>query len=153
MKKIDLGQTVHILANIGVIAGIIFLVLELHQNNELMDAQRRYNRLTIATGSATLLAENPELASAVAKFNGRTANIEELDLSPAELVQLSGYYSRVIQNQEWTFLELPEQDLPVAGWRMVARQRAWRYFWDSGNDLLDSSFVRWMNENVVTEAQ
>lgn len=32
MKKIDLGQTITVLANLGVIAGILFLVLELRQN-------------------------------------------------------------------------------------------------------------------------
>jgi len=32
MKKIDLGQTITILANIGVIAGIVFLGYELRQN-------------------------------------------------------------------------------------------------------------------------
>lgn len=39
MKKIDLGQAVGILANIGVIAGIIFLVFELQQNNKLLRAE------------------------------------------------------------------------------------------------------------------
>ena len=41
MKKIDFGQTVSILANIGVIAGIIFLAIEVQQNNTLMRAQTR----------------------------------------------------------------------------------------------------------------
>jgi len=41
MKKIDLGQTIGILANVGVIAGIIFLAMELQQNNEMMRAQTR----------------------------------------------------------------------------------------------------------------
>jgi len=36
MKKLDIGQTISIFANIGVIAGIVFLGLELQQNNELM---------------------------------------------------------------------------------------------------------------------
>jgi hypothetical protein len=31
MKKIDLGQTIAIFANIGVIAGIVFLSVELQQ--------------------------------------------------------------------------------------------------------------------------
>ena len=44
MKKIDLGQTITILANIGVIAGIGFLALEVHQNNELMSAEARRSR-------------------------------------------------------------------------------------------------------------
>ena len=46
MKKLDLGQTITILANIGVIAGIVFLGLEIRQNNELMAAEARYKVLT-----------------------------------------------------------------------------------------------------------
>jgi hypothetical protein len=42
MKKIDLGQTVQILANLGVIAGIVFLGIELQQNNALLGAQARF---------------------------------------------------------------------------------------------------------------
>ena len=37
-KKIDLGQTIGILANAGVIAGIVLLGMELRQNNELVVA-------------------------------------------------------------------------------------------------------------------
>ena len=41
MTKIDLGRTISILANIGVIAGIVFLGLELQQNNVLSAGVRR----------------------------------------------------------------------------------------------------------------
>ena len=44
MKKIDLGQTISILANVGVIAGIVFLGFELRQNNALMAADARVVR-------------------------------------------------------------------------------------------------------------
>ena len=36
MKKLDLGQTMTILANVGVIVGISFLAVELRQNNDMM---------------------------------------------------------------------------------------------------------------------
>ena len=49
MKKIDLGQAIAILANLGVIAGIIFLALELHQNNEFLEQQQRYTFLQNVT--------------------------------------------------------------------------------------------------------
>ena len=41
MKKIDLAQAASVLANVGVIAGIIFLALELRQNQQLVMAQTR----------------------------------------------------------------------------------------------------------------
>ena len=39
MKKINLGQTISILANLGVIAGIIFLAIEIRQNNQFLSAE------------------------------------------------------------------------------------------------------------------
>ena len=39
MKKLDFAQTASLLANLGVIAGIIFLGFELGQNNDLLAAQ------------------------------------------------------------------------------------------------------------------
>lgn len=39
MKKIDLGQTISILANLGVIVGIVFLLLELRQNTKQLELQ------------------------------------------------------------------------------------------------------------------
>lgn len=41
MKKIDLGQTLGLFANLGVIAGILLLVFELNQNRDMMRAQTR----------------------------------------------------------------------------------------------------------------
>jgi len=48
MKKIDLGQTVQVLANIGVIAGIVFLALELRQtSNALLGATYQARALSM----------------------------------------------------------------------------------------------------------
>ena len=41
MKKVDLGQAITILANVGVIAGILLLAYELNQNQRMMQAQTR----------------------------------------------------------------------------------------------------------------
>ena len=41
MKKIDLGQTLQLLGNLGVVVGILLLVYELAQNREMTRAQTR----------------------------------------------------------------------------------------------------------------
>ena len=46
MKKIDLGQTIQILANVGVIAGIVFLAIELRQAQLVGRSQVR-NEITL----------------------------------------------------------------------------------------------------------
>jgi len=44
MKKIDLGQMIGILANIGVIAGIVLLAVEIDQNSQALGVQARLDR-------------------------------------------------------------------------------------------------------------
>jgi hypothetical protein len=39
LKKLDFGQTITILANLGVIAGIVFLGIEISQNNAWLEAE------------------------------------------------------------------------------------------------------------------
>ena len=62
MKKIDLGQTAAVLANLGVIAGVLFLALELQQNNELIAAEGRLNRSNQVIETWNTLVTHPELA-------------------------------------------------------------------------------------------
>ena len=43
MKKFDLAQIITILANVGVVIGLVFLTLEIRQNNAQMRAQGAYS--------------------------------------------------------------------------------------------------------------
>ncbi len=62
MKKIDLGQTVNTLANVGVIGGLIFLGLEMQQNTNIARATAyRENVQDIAAWRSQILSD-PELA-------------------------------------------------------------------------------------------
>ena len=51
MKKIDLGQTIQIVASLGVIGGILLLVYELRQNNELLLAEAGQRALENRAGT------------------------------------------------------------------------------------------------------
>jgi hypothetical protein len=62
MKKIDLGQSISILANIGVLIGIVLLVLELNHASQATQGQTRSD---IANQQMTLILQraiNPSLA-------------------------------------------------------------------------------------------
>ena len=144
MKKIDLGHTIQILANVGVLAGIAFLAFELRQNNEFMAAQERFNRLTIVAGSATLVADNERLAEVLSK-----AESNPNDLTNAERTRLLSYGDRVLLNQQWTFDELPRNRLPLELMRRVAREAWWNITWDARKGEYSPDFVEWMELNVV----
>ena len=69
MKKIDLGQTVGILANVGVLCGILLLAYELAQNRQMMRAQTRNELSRGLTEVLSLTAVGDELADMVVRAN------------------------------------------------------------------------------------
>ncbi len=144
MKKIDLGQMFHILANLGVLGGILLLAYELHQNNELMGVQARFNRLTINTENYTLRVENPDLAEAWQKA------YENEPLSSSERTLVEAFAMRVLLVREWSYRELPESEIPVERWkRNQNRVEQLRMAFEREKGDLDPGFVQFMEENVV----
>jgi len=61
LKKLEFAQTVGLVANLGVIAGIVFLGYELQQNNTLMRAQTRSDIARDVSGLALTTAHSPYL--------------------------------------------------------------------------------------------
>jgi hypothetical protein len=62
MKKIDVGQSLTLLANVGVLAGLLLLVYELNQNREITKAQLRSDYADQVIGQLEVIYANPELA-------------------------------------------------------------------------------------------
>jgi len=62
MRRIDLGKAIQILANLGVIAGIVFLAVELRQSNVLAKAQTRSEIAIAMSDHLNRLAEDADLA-------------------------------------------------------------------------------------------
>jgi hypothetical protein len=58
MKKIDLGQSLSLLANISVVLGIVFLWVELRQNNQELASQRRIAMLEMLSAIDNQFVEN-----------------------------------------------------------------------------------------------
>jgi len=101
MKKIDLGQTITILANLGVIVGIAFLAIEMSQNNRLLMMESR-------------LAETEAY---VARTSGSVAEWRQLALS-GELADL------LIRADTEGVSSLSEAErLRVLGWELARLYR------------------------------
>jgi len=92
MKKIDLGQTITILANLGVIVGIAFLAAELNQANRI----GRYN------------AENArrsqfiEIDSSAMEYSEMYAKLQagDVELTPSEQVQALMFARQLVNSWE-----------------------------------------------------
>ena len=103
LKKLDLGQSLTLLANVGVIGGILLLAYELRQNNNLMAAEARFNRLAVPTENWTLLAQE-DFAEL------RSKDINDQEMTPIERLRWEAYSMRVLATREWSFRELPRSE-------------------------------------------
>jgi len=115
LKKLDIGQTITILANVGVVAGILFLAYEIQQNNKFLAAQARSvlaaNR--ISANDMLLLPENLSV-----QFKASSG----LELSEEEIYRLTTIANSLLVRWEAEYKEFAagmfaREDLLVEGYR------------------------------------
>jgi hypothetical protein len=149
MKKVSLGQTISILANLGVIAGIVFLAIELRQNNELLGMEIRTNSQNRVAGVTDLLLANPHLIELLHQDPG--------SLTPTEHDALVLLGIRNLSNFEIAYEDarrgLTDEALLLRRLRSIwyrphlnyAMPLAWTTFKDRGSP----NFVAWVEQNVI----
>jgi hypothetical protein len=69
LKKLDLGQALQFLGNVGVIVGILLLVYELNQNRDMMRAQTRNELSQGLTDVLNPMASDDERADLLVRGN------------------------------------------------------------------------------------
>ena len=147
MKKIDLGQAITILANVGVIAGIVFLAMELQQNNALLAAQASYSQFSIERERRTRLIEN---IGGIADIVVREMDGEPL--STVEGIRLSMNWLDIVDSWEWQFRELEAGRLEggvlnVEDWRGQLRiYPGLRQRYENTRGRKDENFLIYMDE-------
>ena len=148
MKRLDLAQTISALANLGVIAGILLLAYELRQNNSLMEAEARFNRMSMGVNAWYFNAGNVDLAV----LRERAKNNESLDGAEQRRVD-SGMMALYVM-LEWTFREMGSDSPAMDQVREVQRYNfsndvSYSRVWEARNPSFDPAFVQWMQENVI----
>jgi len=107
MGKIQLGQTITVLANIGVIAGIVFLGMELRQNTAAVQGAT-YQALSDGISSQYIgVAHDSALAQALLRIYRAEVNRTdpEPEFSEAESAQIIWYYNALIQRLENSYFQ------------------------------------------------
>ena len=152
MKRLDLGQSMTILANVGVIAGIVFLGIELQQNNELLAAQARKDQLDARAVTLESITENSELALLSFKLENGD------ELTPLEQHRFEAWATNVFISWEWQYDEyqagtLGGDDVPSGGWSNRAQRwpqlrEVWLNRKSEGRVSLKPDFDRYVDENI-----
>jgi hypothetical protein len=157
VKKIDPGQMIAILANLGVIAGIVFLGIELQQNNSLLQAQAAYILTQNRASNNDLLKASPEFASLIAKL------ADGQELSPEERWQEHGMYVSNLVRFSWEYSEyregrLTRDQLPTVVWGRLIRGEGplptpnFSETWEAMKFQFDPEFVRFIDTEVIPES-
>lgn len=149
---LDIGQLVTIAANIGVIAGLVFLAMEIRQNNKFLAAQARYSLRQYRSDIADSLML-PHVIEATHKW-ARGESITPEERSTGLMVAI-----KMLELWEWQFGEyaagmLRKGELPIGAWRLWFHDKGpvpspIRELYGMRKSVLNAEFVQFFEENVV----
>lgn len=138
-------------ANIGVVLGIIFLAIELRQNNELLQSQASIAYVQIRVGSLENQLENTDLFKALYQAR-QGAKLEPLDRQRLEV-----YYRQVFAAWDWEYGQYDDDLLYTAGRPPVSRWRSsieyypfMRESWPVHKATYSDRFVQYMEQHVLS---
>ncbi|MDH3421234.1 MAG: hypothetical protein OEQ25_10530 [Gammaproteobacteria bacterium] len=150
MKKLDLGQTINTLANMGVIAGIAFLAVELRQNSQVVRAQSRAQISSEAADHIMRRAENAELAEIQLRANGG----EQLTrLEQERLFLMAQSTFRRWENIHYQYRQGLYSEEEFAGntraWRGALSNRVNRQYWETRRDQFSPDFAAELDRLIL----
>ncbi len=150
MKKIDLGQTITILANVGVIAGIVFLAFEIQQNNEFLAAQSRAVRVDIRTDySETMFAEPGIVQAIVRARNG--FELSDEDRHRLRFLAIDTFVKWQYVYGEYQRGMIEESELAPAAWRNTFWNEVpgMSEVWEDLKENYQPVFMEYMEHTIV----
>ena len=148
----SLSEILHLLANLGVIAGIVFLGVELKQNNDLMEMEARATLTEYLQDGWYQLSSDPGLAELFIKDRSG------LELSEVEEMRLNGYWMGMLMRREWQHAHFPDAETGVAGMqRLFSTYGSLRRTWSgtesasrsAGKDNFSPEFVRFVESEIL----
>jgi len=149
VKKIDRDRTIQILTNVGVIAGIVFLGLEMHQNNEAMDFQARLERESWHRAAMARRAQNPDLIRALAKARRGEALTDE----DAVVLELEGQAILIDWMLVFRLVDdgvIEQSSIPISVWRDYFEDPGLSDVWTRTRHWYSEEFVEFMETNIVS---
>ncbi len=148
MNSTKLNDWLAIVANAAVVGGILFLAIEISQNNELL---RSESRQALVTNDVTSLAANFQNADVFAKL------VSDQQLSAEDQLRLSFMYTIDLRNREFEYFQYMNGSLDEQTWlayrhvllinHSTGLGRKW---WDEvGRGIVDPVFGRLVDELLV----
>jgi len=157
VKSLDFGQTINTLANVGVIAGIVFLAVEVDQFQDQMEAQTNFNYFNALSNSLVQVSTSPFLSEVLAKLDAGG------ELTPAEEVAADNFIESIFQTWEyaWREYEGGRFDASRTTMRTIATDfkeirdgpvgSRFREHWDTGKGLREPGLVEFLEQGAIDD--
>ena len=147
MKKIDLGQKITILANVGILAGLLLLAFELNQNHEMTQAQTRSEISRQITDFLSMVAGDDELASIMRR--AQAAEELTVDEEWQYFLLLSAnvrFWENIHYQYRQGLFDEAEFEAERTGWRLVIQgNRVFAKYWCPTVEMYSIDFVAELN--------
>jgi len=147
MKKSEINEWLTVAASFSVVAGIVFLGFELHQNNALLEQQARYGFLQNRLGWAEDQYRDESMA--VALIRARDSG----ELSDVDNHRIQLWHASTFVKWEWEWEQVAAGDLntiPLDAWRFVFQQYPRAHDgWSVFKVTLQPRFVQYVEDNVI----
>ena len=154
MKKIDLSQSIQTLANIGVIAGIIFLAVEIRQNTETQRLSAVQQVLGLSYTNTMAAATDRSLNEAFERIQ----NGQELEVGQRS--QLDNFLRAAVRASWQVFIQRQygfiDDDIFFAyerGTPTVLRSQPWaRDWWERTKNSYPENYRNWIDAIIMEGA-
>ena len=148
MNSSKVNEWLALIANVAVVGGIIFLAIEIRQNNELL---RSESRQALITNDVASLAANFQNADVFAKL------VSDRELSAEDQLRLSFMYAIDLRNREFEYFQYINGLLDEQTWlayrhvllinHSTGLGRTW---WDEvGRGIVDPQFAKLVGELLL----
>ncbi len=149
MDSTKLNGLISLIANVGVIAGIVFLGIEINQNSKLLRAESSFSMLQNRQSLRNQIFENPEIAQLMVKAENKEP------LSEIEHYRLTNRVESTIIGWEWEYRQYLEgniEEIPFASWRALLKSPVYTHVgWRSVESRLSPEFIQFLTENIVED--
>ena len=150
MKKLDLGQTISILANLGVIAGIVFLGYEIRQNSFYLQEEARNSLFQNRLDATLRRGTDPDVARLM-YWRATDEPLSELDRSRRDDLMMANFlrWQHDFRSVQRGTLEIADLSIPgIRGlWQSTPRIEE---SWERRKVAFSPEFIKWLEENVIS---
>ena len=155
MKNVEFAQTVSVLANVGVVLGLIFLGIEVYQSNQMNRTEAWNNLIRTGIDFNDAIAQNDALAEILAKSNNQES------LSDAETIRLEAFTAASMQRVWVDYQQINTGIISTAELKsrvprfkaLLSRFPAVKTLWDQTREGYSQDFQTFIDLCVVSDCE